>query len=241
MPQVCATMTRMDEPQQDNQETAIPVSNPGEVITPVNTTVNTTPPAPTSEPAIVAVPQVPQAEPAKVPDVATSEPETSLYKPESPPAAEDTQSITWTSSELHIHEKTISWYLVLAVATIVVAAVLYLWTGSIMTPVVIVVCAIILGYYGSHKPGQLEYAMNNKGIRIGTKQYLYDDFQLFVVTPNSPTHEVTLIPVKRFMPPLSVRYVPDLEEKILNMLSDHLPLEERRADLVDSLMQRIRF
>jgi hypothetical protein len=241
VPQVCATMTRMDEPQKDSQETAIPVSNPGEVITPVNTTVNATTPAPTVEHDAVAAPQAPQAEPAKVPDVATSEPETSLFKPESPPTDLGTESITWTSSEFHIHEKTIAWYLMLAVTTIVVAVVLYLWTGSIMTPVVIVICAIILAYYGSHRPDQLEYAMNNKGIRIGTKQYLYDDFQLFVVTPNSPTHEVTLIPVKRFMPPLSVRYVPDLEEKILNMLSDHLPLEERRADLVDSLMQRIRF
>jgi hypothetical protein len=231
----------MAEPQKDNQETAIPSSNPGEVITPANTTVNIAPPAPIIEQAAVAAPQAPQAEPAKVPDKTTPEPEISLFKPDNSLTAEDTASITWTSSEIHTHEKTIAWYLMLAIATIVLAAVLYLLMGGIVTPVVVIICGIILGYYGSHRPDQLEYAMNNKGIRIGTKQYLYDDFQLFVVTPNSPAHEVTLIPVKRFMPPLSVRYVPDLEEKVLNMLSDHLPLEERRADLVDSLMQRIRF
>jgi len=241
VPQVCATMTRMAEPQKDNQETAIPASNPGEVIAPVNTTVNTTHPAPTIEPATAAAPQEPQVETATVPDKTTSEPETSLFKPESSATDEATQSITWTSAEFHIHEKTIAWYLTLAVVTIAVAAVLFLLMGGIVTPGVIIICGIILGFYGSHRPEQLEYAMNNKGIRVGTKQYRYDDFQLFVVTPNSPAHEVTLIPVKRFMPPLSVRYVPDLEEKVLNMLSDHLPLEERRTDLVDSIMQRIRF
>jgi len=241
VPQVCVTMARMAEPQKDSQETPLPASNPGEVITPANTTANTTPPVAINPPPTVAPPQAPQAEPAKVPANPEPAPETSLFKPDSSPVAEDTEVITWTSSEFHTHEKTIAWYLVLAIATIAVAAAFYLIMGGIMSPLVIVICGIILGYYGSHRPDQLEYAMNNKGIRIGTKQYLYDDFQLFVVTTNSPAHEVTLIPVKRFMPPLSVRYVPDLEEKVLDMLSNHLPLEERRADLVDSLMQRIRF
>jgi hypothetical protein len=129
----------------------------------------------------------------------------------------------------------------LAIATIVVAAVLYLWTKSIVTPIVVITSGIILGVYGTRRPRQLKYVMNRQGISIGSKQYQYDEFRLFVVTPESSLPEVMLIPTKRFMPSLSIRYLPDIESKVLNILAEHLPFEERRPDLIDSLMHRIRF
>lgn len=154
------------------------------------------------------------------------------------PATED---ITWTAAEFTRHEKSIGWYLALAVTTIVIAALLYLLTGGIVTVGVVIVCAIVLGIFANHQPHQLEYALTRQGIRIGSKNYLYDEFQLYVITPGSNYPEVTLIPMKRFMPPLSLRYASVDEEKILGVLSQHLPSEERQPDLIDSFMRRIHF
>lgn len=240
----------MAEPQKETQETgAIPVTAAVVMPQSVPTTVAPTPPAATTPPAPAPAPAAvqpaaatPQAPQAALPVLPDSTPDSS------PPTSEeasatgtDPQAITWTASEFHVHEKSASWYLVLAIATIGVAAVLYLWTKSIVTPVVIVMCGAILGIYARHRPGELNYAMNRHGIRVGSKQYLYDDFQLFIVTPDSSIPEVTLIPVKRFMPTLSVRYTPETADKVLGMLSDYLPFEERRPDFVDSLMRHIRF
>lgn len=108
-----------------------------------------------------------------------------------------------------------------------------------MTAVVVIICGIILGVYARRSPKQLEYTLSRRGIRIGAKQHAFEEFQLFVVTPESSLPEITLIPVKRFVPSLSVRYEPADEEKILNMLAEHLPFEERRLDLTDSFLHRI--
>jgi hypothetical protein len=153
----------------------------------------------------------------------------------------DDQSFTWTTSEFFAHEKTIGWYMTLAVVTILLAAGLYVLTKGIVTVVVVGICGIILGIFGSHKPKQIEYALTRQGVRIGTKQYLYDEFQLFIITPSSAHPEVTFVPLKRFMPPISLRYDSTDEAKILRMLSDHLPSEERRPDFIDNLMHSIRF
>jgi hypothetical protein len=228
-------MTLMDEPQKDSQESTSPASTPDAVTAPGNAV----PPAPPAAPAEVGLPQVSQA--ATPPPEVTTSSETPLPETENSPINQNDQAITWTASEFHAHEKSAGWYLLLAIATIVLAAVLYLWTRSIVTPVVIVICGIVFGVYGTHRPNQLEYAMDDQGIRIGSKRYKYDEFRLFVVTTGSSLPEVTLLPIKRFMPPLSVRYVPEVENKMLDMLGNHLPFEERRPELLDSLMRRIHF
>jgi len=239
----------MAEPQKETQETGIATPIPSAVIMPESAPATVAPPAPAVPPVTpvtpaavqpaVATPRAPQATQSVLPD-STPDPLPSTSDDDSATET-DTQAITWTASEFHVHEKSAGWYIILAIATIGVAAILYLLTKSIVTPVVIVVCGATLGVYATHRPGELNYAMNRHGIRIGSKQYLYDEFQLFIVTPDSSIPEVTLIPVKRFMPSLSVRYTPENMNEVLGMLSEYLPFEERRPDLIDSLMRHIRF
>jgi hypothetical protein len=59
--------------------------------------------------------------------------------------------------------------------------------------------------------------------------------------PESPLTELTLIPVKRFMPSLSVRYDAANRDKIFATLADHLPYEERKPDLFEKFMHKIHF
>jgi hypothetical protein len=230
----------MDEPKRDNPETVAPVPSPNTVIAPVvNTTANAADSASPQAPTEAAIPQTQQAAVA----LSESTPASPLAETEetSPSTDTDSQSITWTASEFYNHQKSAGWYLMLVIVTIAVAAILYLWTKSIITPTVVVISSIMLGTYGARRPGQLEYLMNSQGIRIGSKQYRYDDFRLFVVTTELTLPEITLVPVKRFMPSLSVRYTPEIENKVFTMLSNHLPFEERRPDFIDSLMHRIHF
>lgn len=231
----------MDEPQNDPQETAPPASVPGPVVIPENTPATVTPAAPIEAQAEVPVTtQVPQVFETS-PDTMTTPPEDSSAEPQATSQDESASSITWTTAEFHDHQKSGSWYVILLVVTVAVAAILYFWTRSILTSAVVVIGGAALGIYGTHKPRQLEYFMNRQGIRIGAKQYNYNDFRLFIITPELPLPEVTLIPVKRFMPPLSIRYSPDVGSEVLDMLSEHLPSEERRPDLIDTLMHHVHF
>jgi hypothetical protein len=153
----------------------------------------------------------------------------------------NSKSIAWSASEFTAHEKSTRWYSMLVLFTTGIAFFLLLISRSIVTFGVVIVGGMTIGVYSRRKPRQIDYILNTNGIQVGTKQYLYDEFQLFILIPESSVHEVSLIPVKCFMPPLSLIYATEDEEKILNMLADYLPSEERRPDLIDSIMRKIHF
>lgn len=126
------TITYMAEPQINNPETENLPPSPGVVIQPGNATASVTPPAPLTpaQPPVVTPPVpeavVPTPEP-QTPEVPVT-PEPSRLTTEGTVIPNDGQSITWTASEFHAHEKSASWYLALIIGTIGLAAVLYFLT-----------------------------------------------------------------------------------------------------------------
>jgi hypothetical protein len=83
--------------------------------------------------------------------------------------------------------------------------------------------------------------LSNRGLQIGTKLYGLQDFRSFAVTEESMSFSIVFMPLKRFMPPLTIYVTPDLENKVLSYLSQILPFEQHRQDAVDNLLKRIRF
>lgn len=155
--------------------------------------------------------------------------------PESP------KTVTWTASEFIAHDKTIGWYIGLMAGAVVLAAVIYFLTKDAVSTAVVIVAALFLAYYGSHKPRQLEYSLDNQGISVGTKHYAYDSFRSFSVIQEGAFSSIVFMPLKRFAVPLTLYYPPDDEDAIVKVLSDQLPHVDRRPDVIDNLMRRIRF
>jgi hypothetical protein len=78
-------------------------------------------------------------------------------------------------------------------------------------------------------------------LRIRQKIYPYAMFKSFTVVDEGAFSSVLLLPLRRFMPALAIYYDPEDETKILNMLSQHLPLDQTHNDPIDRFMRRIRF
>jgi hypothetical protein len=129
----------------------------------------------------------------------------------------------------------------LAIGSAVIALAVYLVSKDFVSVGVVVTAALILAVYGSHKPRQLEYRLDQHGLGIGLKSYSWEEFRCFSVVPEGAFSSIIFMPLKRFSPPISIYYAPEDEEKIIDMLSDRLPFEEGRRDAVDNLMRRIRF
>jgi hypothetical protein len=106
---------------------------------------------------------------------------------------------------------------------------------------VILICALALGTFAARKPKQLQYAVDGSGVTIGQKHFNYGAFKSFSVVPEDAFSSIVLMPLKRFSPLTTIYYSPADEEKIVNILADHLPLEQARVDAIDSFMRRIRF
>ncbi len=151
------------------------------------------------------------------------------------------EAVSWTASEFIAHEKAASWYLILAGAAILLAAFIYLLTRDVISVVVVAIFAAVFGFFAARKPRVLTYSLDDGGIHISEKFYSYSDFKSFSVLDEGGISGIWLMPLKRFMPSLTIYYAPDDEKKIMDALSSYLPFEERDHDMVDRLMRRVRF
>ncbi len=228
-----------------------PVPQPGTVVAPGSSGPVQAVPLPTAaaaQPPPTAV--IPPAGPAP------ALPPAAPPAPQPPPAAEeplpkldlgplpnenDNDTVTWTASEFVAREKSSKWYLKLAIATVLVAILTFVIARDLVSVSVIIIAGILLGIYGTHQPRQREYQLDQLGIGIAGNYHSYDEFRSFTVAPEEAFAGIVLMPLKRFAVPLTIYYAPEDEEKILTILSDHLPFEEYRGDAVEDLMRHIRF
>ncbi|MEK7561339.1 MAG: hypothetical protein AAB541_00545 [Patescibacteria group bacterium] len=158
-------------------------------------------------------------------------------QPKSPKDA----TITWTASEYIDHTRGASWYLALAGGTIVLATTVYLATKDYFAPGVIAVLGVIVGVFSRQKPKQVAYELSSLGLKAGEKTYPFNLFKSFALIREGALSSVNLIPIKRFMPPLSIYFDPADEQKIVNLLGSFLPLEEGGLDAIERLARRLRF
>lgn len=151
------------------------------------------------------------------------------------------EDLSWTASEFIAHEKGAGWYGLLALGAIVAAALVYFVTRDKVSTAVVVFVAAALGFFGGRKPHTQQYNLTGRGLQIGQKFYGFQDFKTFSIVEEGAIASISFAPLKRFMPPLTIYVAPDIEERVVNFLSSYLPLEARKADMVDNLLKRMRF
>lgn len=161
--------------------------------------------------------------------------------PQPSPQASTDNGINWTASEFVEHEKSAGWYLGVLFVAAVGIGIIYFITKDVFSVVVLAMFAIGFVVLAARKPQVLSYSLSDNGIQVGQKFYTFGQFKSFAVIDEGMIHSITLLPLKRFMPGISVYYAPDDEAAIVNFLGAHLPHEERKQDAVDRFMHRIRF
>jgi len=193
---------------------------------------NVDPPAPAT-PEPIKPTKTPSAANWKYADEGTATTDTASASPITP--------VQWTASEFIEHSKNLTWYLLLAVGTVVFAAGLYLLTKDKVAAGVVVIVALTFGILANHKPRELAYAVDETGVHIGEKTYPYASFKSFAIVQENAIESIWLMPLKRFMPILTIYFDPNDEEKITDVLGAFLPLENHELDPVDKLLHKIRF
>jgi len=179
--------------------------------------------------------QLPQPTPPQTVD------QTPQPQPVQPIATEDNSSVRWTASEFIAHSKNGGWYGLLALATLLVAAAVFFLTKDIVSTAVIGIVAIIFGISAARKPRELQYQVDNDGVHIADKTYAYNSFKSFSVVQEEGVESIWFAPLKRFMPMVSIYFEPNDGDKIVDILTQFLPFEDRELDPVDRLMHRLRF
>lgn len=151
------------------------------------------------------------------------------------------EAVTWTASEYIANHKTASWYAMLLLGAAALAGLAYLVAQDITSVVSILLIAILFGVYAGRKPRVLAYRLDHDGLTIAQKFYAYGSFRSFAVMDEGAFSSIVLMPLKRFMPLMTIYFTPEDEEKIVNILADRLPMEPHKRDLIDGFMHKIRF
>jgi hypothetical protein len=158
------------------------------------------------------------------------------------PPSVPTERVRWSASEFITHQKSSTWYLVLFSSAFVVAGLVYLLThGDKITSLAIVIAAVFLGIMAARKPRVLDYEVSTSGVTIGQHFYPYSSFKSFSITHEGAFASISFMPLKRFMPFVTMYYSPEEEADILTMLGAFLPVEQGKRDLLDHFLERIRF
>ncbi|HSW79702.1 MAG TPA: hypothetical protein VLG47_02905 [Candidatus Saccharimonadales bacterium] len=157
------------------------------------------------------------------------------------PSPKNESSFKWAASEFIAHQKSIGWYSVLILVTIVVAGGVFFLTHDKISTFVILIVALVFGVAASRKPRIIEYVVDNSGLSIGQHFYEYAVFRSFAILQDGPFTSIVFMPIKRFMPLITVYYDPKDEQKIMSILSNRMPLDTHRLDFMDQFMRRIRF
>lgn len=157
------------------------------------------------------------------------------------PTNSQVQNVEWSASEYVEHEKGNMWFVQFGLVSVGIIGITFLVTRDYISIVVLSVLAVGIGYFAGRKPETLNYKLDSQGIHIGPKLYPVSMFKSFAIVEEGAISSIALLPLKRFMPAITVYFAPDDEKKIVDALGAMLPQEERQQDKVDKLMHKIRF
>ena len=213
-----------------------PVANQSPVPAPQPAPPDQTQPAPLA--AAVSSP-VPQPEAVAAPGTAPAAPDTTQAASH-PQAAPHPNVMEWTATD-GASAKPAGWFGMLVVTTLLVTVAIYFITRDFLTTGGVAAAALIFGYYSTREPHGVSYRINSSGIAIGRKQYDFSQFRSFSLDRDGRVRGVVLMPLKRFMPALTLSCPPELESQVATLLADHLPLEDFRRDPLDHVIDKLRF
>ncbi len=150
-------------------------------------------------------------------------------------------AVSWTASEFIDHDRAFGWYALLGLATLILAAIVFVTTRDYFAVAVILIVGFVVAAFARKKPRQLAYELNDSGLKIGEKNYAYGLFKSFSIARDEALPSINLMPLRRFQPPISVYFAAQDEEQITSVLGAHLPYEDQSIDRIDRLSKRLRF
>lgn len=149
--------------------------------------------------------------------------------------------VSWTASEFIDIQKGTGWHFLFFAGTALLGALIFFFTHDYIAPITMIVAAVIFVIITSKKPRELPYQVNDQGIQIGIKFYRYENFKSFDLAQEGGIKSISLMPLQRFMPEISIYFPPEQEKAIVGLLSTHLPHEERIEKAMDKVARKLRF
>lgn len=156
------------------------------------------------------------------------------------------ERLEWTALEYEEKERSADWFWALGIIVVTssVAAIIF---GNYFFAALLFLSGLMLGFFAIKKPEMITYELNNKGLKIRARIYLYENMKSFWVqadrTGETGLHPLLFIKTERaFMPVLSIPIPENLAEDIHSIIfSKSVPEEEMREHASQKIMESLGF
>jgi len=152
---------------------------------------------------------------------------------------DDTVLIRWEAPEYTHHERSLGWFIIFGIVTLVLAVAAVLIIKSITFAILVPVMAVALFIYTQHAPEVLRYTLSRKGLHINDKLFPYNQFKSFGIVEHNGMHSAVLVPRKRFQLGQTVYFPTEVGEQLVDMLASRLQMKELEPDALDRLLARL--
>lgn len=156
------------------------------------------------------------------------------------PGTNSEKSVSWEASEYILHHKDTGWFVILGSVSVALAVLLY-FVVDIWAAIVVIMMSVTIIVYAQRKPEVLNYSLTTEGLSIGNKNYTFSQFKSFNILHDGGVESIEFMPLKRFMPGISIYFDTAHKDQIIDILSLQLPHEDKEPDFVDRIARRLRF
>ena len=101
----------------------------------------------------------------------------------------ENKTISWKAREFKHYPKNAGWYVILTAGAILVIAFFIFVEKDIFAAVSLGLIALLIAFFSTHKPEEVQIELNSKGVRFGQLLYPYKQLKYFwlVQDPNHKT------------------------------------------------------
>lgn len=156
------------------------------------------------------------------------------------------EKIQWSALEYEERERNKDWFWALGVivATSSLASTIF---GNYFFAALLLLSGVLLGFFAMRKPGMVSYELNQKGLKIGSTLYPYENIKSFWVQLRKE-EEPNLKPMlfihseRAFMPVITVPIDENMAEDMRSiMLDKNIAEVEMKEHASDKIMDALGF
>ena len=149
------------------------------------------------------------------------------------------QSVTWQAEEYIVRNHGIWWYIGLLVTCAGLSALAFFlkwWTFLIL----IILSFISIFIFTIRPPRKINYQLDKTGLTEGKILHKFEEYRAFGILKEGQHFSAILIPKKRLSISTKVYFPSSNGEVIVDILGNHLPMEDVKLDFLDKIVNFLR-
>jgi len=161
--------------------------------------------------------------------------------PKSDNLVDNDNPVHWVAKEYIYRDKNPLWFIIFTVVVFAFISLDVFLIKSYTFSILVVVMAASLIIYSRRPPREINYTLSGKqGLYIGEQLYHFSEFKSFSLLHEDGNDSLILVPIKRFLPAISVFFPRDAGEAIVDILGARLPMGQSKLDMIDIIARKLR-